>query len=74
MHVTSLVTVFAVFDSIDDGVDMANDTDYSLSASVFTRDVHAAMNIASRIRSGKLRLDTVRFSTHLSLILQDTRI
>jgi len=36
----------------DDAVRLANDTEYGLSASVFSRDIAIALSVASRIRSG----------------------
>jgi aminomuconate-semialdehyde/2-hydroxymuconate-6-semialdehyde dehydrogenase len=40
------------FDDEDHAVAMANDTDYGLSASVWTRDVHRAHRVARRIEAG----------------------
>jgi acyl-CoA reductase-like NAD-dependent aldehyde dehydrogenase len=37
---------------VDDAVRLANDTDYGLSASVFSRDVAIALTVAQRIESG----------------------
>ncbi|MBY6708646.1 aldehyde dehydrogenase [Rhodococcus sp. BP-241] len=39
-------------DSVDEAVAVANDTEYGLSAAVFGRDAAAALDVASRIRSG----------------------
>jgi acyl-CoA reductase-like NAD-dependent aldehyde dehydrogenase len=39
-------------DNPDQAVEMANDTDYGLSAAVFGKDVPAALEIAQRIESG----------------------
>jgi vanillin dehydrogenase len=36
----------------DDAVRLANDTDYGLSAAVFSRNINRAMNVANRINSG----------------------
>ena len=38
--------------SVDEAVHVANDTEYGLSAAVFSRDVMRAMAIAKRIESG----------------------
>jgi benzaldehyde dehydrogenase (NAD) len=46
-----VVTIVAV-DGPDDAVRIANDTNYGLSAAVFSRDVPAAMAVARRIESG----------------------
>ena len=39
-------------DSVDDAVRLANDTEYGLSAAVFTRDLAAGLEIARRLESG----------------------
>ncbi len=39
-------------DSADEAVRLANDTDYGLSAAVFTRDLNRGLEIARRIESG----------------------
>jgi benzaldehyde dehydrogenase (NAD) len=39
-------------DSADEAVRLANDTDYGLSAAVFTRDLARGLDIARRIESG----------------------
>jgi vanillin dehydrogenase len=39
-------------DSVDDAVRLANDTEYGLSAAVFTRDLPAGLGIARRLESG----------------------
>ena len=46
------VLVFAVVDTIDEAVELANASNYSLSASLWTKDVYNAINVAMRIRSG----------------------
>ncbi|KAF8962311.1 Aldehyde/histidinol dehydrogenase [Flammula alnicola] len=46
------VIVFAVVESIDEAVDMANASEYSLAASLWTSDLYGAQSIASRIRAG----------------------
>lgn len=44
----SLITV----DSEEEAVDLANDTEYALSASVFTKDLAAGLRVAKQIESG----------------------
>jgi benzaldehyde dehydrogenase (NAD) len=39
-------------DSVDAAVRLANDTDYGLSAAVFTRDLARGLEVARRIESG----------------------
>jgi acyl-CoA reductase-like NAD-dependent aldehyde dehydrogenase len=46
-----IVSVLRV-DSDDEAVKLANDSEYGLSASVFSRDIPRAMAMASRIQSG----------------------
>ncbi|KAI0630583.1 aldehyde dehydrogenase [Trametes polyzona] len=46
------VVALAVVDSIDEAVAAANATTYSLTAGLWTNDVHKAFDVASRIRSG----------------------
>ena len=43
----------AVVDTVDEAVKLANATDYSLSAAVWTKDVNLAIKVASCIRAGK---------------------
>jgi len=38
--------------SVDEAVRLANDTDYGLAASVFTRDLAKGLDVAKRIESG----------------------
>ncbi|KAF7437589.1 hypothetical protein PC9H_004431 [Pleurotus ostreatus] len=46
------VTVFMSVNSIDEAVEMANATTYSLSAALWTTNIHYAMSVAPRIRAG----------------------
>ncbi|MEI9430201.1 aldehyde dehydrogenase family protein [Mesorhizobium sp. Cs1299R1N3] len=48
-----VLTVIA-FDEFDEVINYANDTDYGLSASVWTRDLATAHRAAARIKSGKV--------------------
>jgi phenylacetaldehyde dehydrogenase len=42
------------FDDIDEAVDLANDTDYGLAGTIYTRDVGNVHKLARRIRGGNL--------------------
>lgn len=46
------VLVVAPVDTVDEAVELANETDYSLAASLWTNDLYNAMNVSRRIRSG----------------------
>jgi lactaldehyde dehydrogenase len=46
------VVPIVAFETIDEAVEMANDSPYGLQAAVFTRDVQTAMNVAFRLEAG----------------------
>ncbi|KAF8869639.1 Aldehyde/histidinol dehydrogenase [Gymnopilus junonius] len=46
------VLSFAVVDTIDEAVDLANASEYSLSAALWSNDIWSAQDIATRINSG----------------------
>ncbi|CAL1715140.1 unnamed protein product [Somion occarium] len=46
------VIVIAVADTLDEIVDLANASSYSLMAGLWTRDVNVALGVAARIRAG----------------------
>ena len=45
------------FSNIDDAIRMANDTNYGLSASIFTQDIDRAMKFAREVDSGNLHIN-----------------
>ncbi|KAH9934270.1 aldehyde dehydrogenase domain-containing protein [Fomitopsis serialis] len=51
------VVVFVEVDSVDEAVEKANDTEYTLMAALWTENVHTAFNVASRIRAGTININ-----------------
>lgn len=51
------VAVIVPFDSDEDAIAMANDTDYGLSAAVISRDVARAMALGDRLHTGLLHIN-----------------
>jgi aldehyde dehydrogenase (NAD+) len=45
------------FDTLDQAVDMANDTEYGLSAGVFTRDIARAHTLAAALQAGQVQIN-----------------
>jgi acyl-CoA reductase-like NAD-dependent aldehyde dehydrogenase len=43
--------------NIDQAITLANDTDYGLSAGIFTQDLDAAMKFAKRVDSGNIQIN-----------------
>ena len=45
------------FDNIDEAIAKANDTEYGLSAGIFTQDIDRAMRFAREVHSGNLHIN-----------------
>jgi len=52
--VLSIIT----FSTVDEAIQLANDTRYGLAASIWTRDMYQAHSLAQRIRAGTLWINT----------------
>ncbi|QKW25235.1 aldehyde dehydrogenase family protein [Streptomyces seoulensis] len=52
------VLVAAPFDTVDEAVRLANDTEYGLAAGVWTRSLGAAHAVAARLKAGSVYLNT----------------
>ncbi|AHH17612.1 aldehyde dehydrogenase family protein [Nocardia nova] len=52
------VTVVQTYRDLEEGVWLADDTSFGLAASVYTADRAAALDVASRIRSGSVAVNT----------------
>lgn len=51
------VTSLYPFDTLEEALDLANDTEYGLSASIFTRDIDKAMRFAQRAEAGMVHIN-----------------
>jgi len=56
---------FATVETVDEAVELANKSDYSLTASVWSRSIDA-VNIAGRIRAGTVIINGATFNSELS--------
>lgn len=52
------VLVVMPFDTIDDAIEIANDTDYGLAASVWSKDIDKALTVTRRVRAGRFWVNT----------------
>ncbi|KAL1904225.1 hypothetical protein Sste5344_010084 [Sporothrix stenoceras] len=53
------VTVLVGFKTVQEAIDITNDSDHSLSASVFTADTVKALHIAMRLDSGSVHINSI---------------
>ncbi|WP_457282506.1 aldehyde dehydrogenase family protein [Polaromonas sp. P5_D5] len=58
------VLVIIAYDSVDEAVEIANDTVYGLGAHVQGQDLPAARAVAARIRSGQVHINYPAWSPH----------
>jgi aldehyde dehydrogenase (NAD+) len=60
------VAVLLPAGSFDEAIAMANDTEYGLTASIFTRDLDKALRFAREIRTGvvKVNQETAGYELH----------
>lgn len=52
-----LVLAITPVDTVDEAVELANDSDYTLVASLWTTNVYNAFEVGGRIRAGKLSIN-----------------
>ncbi|WP_281377135.1 aldehyde dehydrogenase family protein [Amycolatopsis echigonensis] len=55
------VATLIPFEDEDEAVDIANDTDYGLTAGLWTRDLSRAHRVAGRIEAGSVWVNTYSF-------------
>lgn len=54
------VITLQAYDTIDEAIGMANDTEYGLAAGIFTRDEERGLSVAGRIEAGTITLNMGR--------------
>ncbi|THU96268.1 aldehyde dehydrogenase [Dendrothele bispora CBS 962.96] len=64
------VVIIAVVDTVDEAIELANSTDYSLTSSLWTSDVYKGQEIAARINAGYTNINgiTIHSEPHYGLI------
>ena len=50
--INGVVVIVAVVDTVDEAVELANCSDYTLMAGLWTRDIYNAFSVSERMRSG----------------------
>lgn len=51
----------AVVDTIDEAIDLANESTYSLASSLWTQDLELALRLSPKIRAGKVIVNNTTF-------------
>lgn len=54
------VLVIQPYETMDEAIDLANDTRYGLSAEVWSRDAERALDVARHLRAGQVKVNGVR--------------
>lgn len=62
-HVPTLVLAITPVDTVDEAIELANDSEYTLVASLWTTNVHKAFDVGARIRAGEALNDLTVDST-----------
>ncbi len=53
LNTPSLVIAFTTFETIDEAIELANATTYSITSSVWSENYATALEVASQLRFGK---------------------
>lgn len=65
MEVFGPVFPIIVFDTVDEAIEMANDTQYGLGSGVMTRDMKTAMRVATALKAGNVVVNGQTFYRNL---------
>jgi len=60
------VMTIAIVDTVDEAVELANASTYSLTSSLWTNDARKALDVSSRIHAGKVLVNSGTMNTELS--------